>query len=148
MVNITNTKSCPYISPLYYKPTKKCLRTNISPGLISGGLRYCFLNNAVMHGFFWTFTFIVTFLPIFYSVEDIWKYKWIRRKEQHRVDILFREKPFCFAIFCWRCWHCTAETLRTAIYLVWKSNKGLRHRTILSEPGGRSSRRPKFSQGN
>ena len=47
MVNITNTKSCPYISPpVYkppphvYKPTKKCLRTNISPGLIFGGLRY------------------------------------------------------------------------------------------------------------
>ena len=45
MVNITNTKPCPYISPpVYkppmYKPTKKCLRTNISPGLIFGGLRY------------------------------------------------------------------------------------------------------------
>ena len=48
MVNITNTKSCPYISsPPYisppapmYKPTKKCLRTNISPGLIFGGLEY------------------------------------------------------------------------------------------------------------
>ena len=23
-----------------YKPTKKCLRTNISPGIIFGGLRY------------------------------------------------------------------------------------------------------------
>ena len=33
MVNITNTKSCPYISP-------PCLRTNISPGLIFGGLQY------------------------------------------------------------------------------------------------------------
>ena len=33
MVNITNKKSCPYISPPMYKPTKKCLRTNISPGL-------------------------------------------------------------------------------------------------------------------
>ena len=46
MVNITNTKSCscitpPYISPPpVYKPTKKCLRTNISPGLIFGGLQY------------------------------------------------------------------------------------------------------------
>ena len=43
MVNITNTKSCPYISPPMYKPTKKCLRTNISPGLIFGGLRYYLL---------------------------------------------------------------------------------------------------------
>ena len=48
MVNITNTKSFPYISPPYispppplmYKPTKKCLRMNISPGLIFRGLRY------------------------------------------------------------------------------------------------------------
>ena len=49
MVNITNTKSCPYISPPpyislpMYKPTKKCLRTNISPGLIFGGLRYSYI---------------------------------------------------------------------------------------------------------
>ena len=42
MVNITNTKSCPYISLPMYKPTKKCLRTNISPGLIFGGLRYIY----------------------------------------------------------------------------------------------------------
>ena len=46
MINITNTNSCPYISPSVYKPpmykpTKKCLRTNISPGLIFGGLPYC-----------------------------------------------------------------------------------------------------------
>ena len=47
MVNtcIANTKSCVYISPPYislpmYKPTKKCLRMNISPGLIFRGLRY------------------------------------------------------------------------------------------------------------
>ena len=40
MVNISNTKSCPYISPPMYKPTQKCLRTNISPGIIFGGLRY------------------------------------------------------------------------------------------------------------
>ena len=32
--------SPPYISPPMYKPSKKCLRTNISPGLIIGGLRY------------------------------------------------------------------------------------------------------------
>ena len=56
MVNITNTKSYPYISPpVYklpmYKPTKKCLRTNISPGLIFGGLRYSFSQSSGLIAF-------------------------------------------------------------------------------------------------
>ena len=43
MVNITNTKCCPYISPPYispppmYKPTKY---NEYKPRLIFGGLRY------------------------------------------------------------------------------------------------------------
>ncbi len=30
-----------HISPSVYRPIKECLRTNISPGLTLGGLRYC-----------------------------------------------------------------------------------------------------------